>query len=280
MLLLALPLSVALGAACGDGGSDKVRLPTVQLTVETTGEDATAVERAVRAAIDAWNAGDVDRFLAAFTDRGIRFEFDATRAEAKQLLAERIGELPRSADEIVVVILGDTATATATYFFGQVGGYEALSLVRKEGRWLFEGSTFLTADLAPGVTPVELELADYAFRFDPAQMRAGNVMFTATNAGAEDHEVVLARIPAGLDLAQAVAAPELPSDVQVLGVVGPIPPGDVTTIRTKEALALGRYALFCLLENAQGTPHAELGMYADFTVERSATRGEEGPAIP
>src|SRR6185295_15174938 len=58
------------------------------------------------------------------------------------------------------------------------------------------------ADSEPGV--VAVTMTDYTFAADDAQVSAGPVRFRVTNSGAEDHQLMIGRLHAGVDEDQFV----------------------------------------------------------------------------
>ncbi len=74
-------------------------------------------------------------------------------------------------------------------------------------------------------------------------------------------------LPEGITIEDALGEEGPPEDVSFLGVGGPWDPGTDTTLVFTEPLEAGRYAMVCFVEDADGTPHAFLGMTSEFTVQ-------------
>lgn len=256
-VLAAAGALTALGAACdgddGGGGGG--------------GGNAVEVEGAVKSAIEAWNGRDIDGFLVAVTDAYLSDEFDfASRDEARDGLAEEIGDPAFTLGDFSnTEISGATATTQADLYFGEVGSPQVFSMLQEGESWVIDGAEFTAGD-AGDASAVDLSLTEHAFTFDEAQITDGNIAFNVTNDGAEEHEVIVARVPADLDLEEAVTLDEPPEGFDPIGGLFAITPGTETTLLFAEDLSPGRYALVCFVNAADDRPHAVLGMLADFTV--------------
>lgn len=255
-LALAIGLIGVLGlvaVACGDDG----------------GEEASAVEAAIRDLAAAWNAKDVDGALALVTDNFIATDLDgATREEAPEILAEFIGEEAVTITEISdVEVSGDTASAVVESTEGKLVVRERDSLVRQDDAWLLDSIEDLGAEIPEGTTAVDLALTEYAFNFDEAAITDGNIAFNASNIGGEQHFVFVAKVPEDLDIEQAIRSDEEPEGAEDIGGTDVLEPGDETTLVFADPLGPGRYVMLCFVEAADGEPHALKGMWAEFTIE-------------
>lgn len=253
-LLIAASLLI-FGASCSDdddaGGDD----------------DSAAVEAAFLAAIDAWNAKDVDALLASFTDAGLMSSFEVTREEATQFLPEFIGEEQITPGELTIDVSGDSATVEAPEFaFGNILEPSRTTLILQEGVWLLDGEEDIAAEIPDGTTAVDVSLVEYEFDFDAGAITDGNVAFRLTNDGAEDHEMFLAKIPADLDIEAALQSEEEPEGTEDIGGTD-VAAGESANLVFTEPLAQGRYAVLCFFETEDGEPHALLGMWSEFTIE-------------
>jgi hypothetical protein len=237
-------------------------------------DPADGIRAAVRQIVSAWNAGNTSLFLSRFTDAGLLSSFQATHEEAEEFLPGFIGSTPITIRAISnVVVTGEVATAMAELAFGQTLELLAFTFVRDEGAWKIHDEVQHPVPIPAGVRVVPLETREFSFVFDRNAAAAGNIAFDIRNTGQQPHEVILARIPADLNLAAAVMLPEPPAGVEDVGFVGPFDPGARTTMVFTEPLAPGRYALLCFIPDpATGAPHAVLGMFAEFTVGPTAIR--------
>lgn len=254
LTLVAVAALAVVAAACGD---------------DDGGAEAAEVEAAIQAASDAWNAGDAEAFLAAFTDNGIQAIFDSTREQLQQDFGEELpGEPPFGLGEFSnTQVDGDTATTEVGAFFGGLGNTTRISLVREADQWLIDGEEFITGDVPEGATAVDLALSEFAFNFEASEITSGNFAFNVENIGAEQHDIAFARVPEDLDLEQAVRSEDEPPGLEDEGYVGPFEPGTETTVLFPGPLEPGRYAMVCFVEAADGEPHALKGMIAEFTIE-------------
>jgi len=256
VLLPAFALLFILSAACDDdGGGDD--------------EASADVRTAVEAAVDAWNTSDVEALLAQFTDAGLQSSFEATsREEAAQFLPEFIGDPAITSGELEITVDGDTATADAKQWaFGELVQPTRISLVTEGDVWLIDAEEDLPVEIPEGATAVDLKTLEYQFDFDESAITSGDIAFAVENIGGEDHFVDLSRIPADLDIEQALQSEEEPAGIENIGSTDPIEPGGEATMVFAEPLAAGRYVLLCFIEAADGEPHALKGMVGEFTIE-------------
>ena len=125
---------------------------------------------------------------------------------------------------------------------------------------------------AAALPVVEVTLDDYSFTM-PDTLPAGAVRIVATNVGAEDHEMILARVVDGATVADVAAASE-ESDRAAIALLdffgGPteVRPGATETVEVE--LPAGTYLALCLIPSSDGTPHLELGMVKVLTVGDAA----------
>lgn len=111
--------------------------------------------------------------------------------------------------------------------------------------------------------------SSYAFQA-PASVEAGELNIRLSNEGTEGHEVGLVRVPDGTTVEQLLGVfsgetePPPGFDAVSLGGVQGIDPG-ASQIATLD-LEPGSYVLLCGIPNAEGVPHAFLGMARALTV--------------
>ena len=121
--------------------------------------------------------------------------------------------------------------------------------------------TDLAADAA---TTVDVQLADYAFVPSEIEVPAGVTTFVAENIGQEPHE--LAFLPGGGEVPFVDGVP----DEEALAAAGAFELeafGGGQTCEATYDLDPGTYALFCIVETADGVTHYELGMRGTLIVE-------------
>jgi hypothetical protein len=123
----------------------------------------------------------------------------------------------------------------------------------------------------PPTTDVTVTLNDFSFDA-PETIPAGETTFHVVNAGAQIHEMGLAKLDEGVTLEEALQAvaseepPEGPPPFTVVGALFGLPGGAEgwTTID----LTPGTYGMVCFVTDPEsGQPHIALGMVGSFTVE-------------
>jgi hypothetical protein len=129
--------------------------------------------------------------------------------------------------------------------------------------------TTLPPDLFPDATIVNVQMDDFAFALDMNAIPTGPVIFHFTNTSfsGQPHVGVTVTLVEGITAEDVIAADAIPED-QMTGFVnaiflGPGQAGDYYV----EDLAPGTYTLVCDVTTPDGTPHWQLGMVAQFTVE-------------
>ena len=230
------------------------------------GREVQAVKDFYQAGTAAWNAGDVDGFLASLTDQGVIAAFDAPREVAKEFLPEFIGLFPVEVVEFhSIEVALDRATVDVSYNTGAFRERALESLVKESGEWKTDGQEGLSPQIPSGVTIVDMRYVDYGFEFDAEDTSSGNFAFKVENAGQESHELILVKLEPGLELEQALQLP--PDQLQFVGQGGTLPPGETIDMVFAGPLESGRYGLVCFIPTEDGTPHAFLGMAAEFSVQ-------------
>lgn len=126
-----------------------------------------------------------------------------------------------------------------------------------------------------GATTVAIEASEFAFALSDAQIEGGDLAFSVANVGQQDHQIIVARLdpePSLEDLVLAIAATPpkaTPEGVIEIVAFNTYKPGETENIVFAEPLPAGRYGLFCFfpdVTDAEMTPHALKGMYAELTV--------------
>jgi hypothetical protein len=286
LILAAALLAVGAFAACDDDEDDDGDgQPTAAATVDgdDDGDDAEAeeVEAAVQRAFDAWNGRDVDGLIAAFTEQGLVSSFGDGELSVEDIrngLPEFIGTEPISNPEFSnTSVDGDSASTDAQFEFGPVLDASRFLLVREAGEWKINGEEEISVEVPDGYEEVRIDALEFAFDgdLDAAAAAEGPLALAVDNIGQQDHELVLASIPADADLDELLRSEEEdPEGVEFIGGVGPIEPGDTQSLVLLEPLEPGRYVMVCFLpdtsEGSEGEPHAFLGMVREFTVEGAA----------
>jgi plastocyanin len=117
-----------------------------------------------------------------------------------------------------------------------------------------------------GPETVQVQAEDYKFDGVPDTLPAGEVTFTLENVGEEPHEFGLVRIKGEQSVEELVGLPQKKSQKFIEMVGGTFAqPGKEGKPLTAE-LETGRYGYACFISTKDGTPHAALGMFGEFTV--------------
>lgn len=132
------------------------------------------------------------------------------------------------------------------------------------------GETFMQAEFdaetQAAAIAVPVDLVDYGFEGVSDELTAGPYTFQLSNAGGEDHEMVVVKTSKSLDevIAALEADPEDQSFVEEFlggGYAGPKGATDVNL-----DLQAGSYIYVCFIPAADGTPHLFKGMAGELTV--------------
>jgi hypothetical protein len=243
-----------------------------------TAADVTDVEDTIKQAFDDWNAKDLEKFTAHFTDAGLVNSFGeegAAAADVKADLANFIGSgLISDPTFNETTVDGTTATSDVQYAFARSLDHSKFTLTQVGDEWKFNEEEHLTVAIPSGYTTVHIDLNEFAFALDTAEITdaTGKIALEGSNVGKQQHEINLLRIPADAVLADLIAAEggDFPN-VEIIGGVGPIEPGKGDNLVFAEALEPGRYILLCGLpdtsEGSDGAPHASKGMVKEFVIE-------------
>jgi hypothetical protein len=250
--------------------------------------DRAAISGVLDASSAAEGAGDAAAFVVLWTDRGLEQYGLGTREE---ILANGIGGDERPGElvgEPTVTVTGDDASVTADIIAG-IGVYRiGFALVRDGDGWLVDGFEFQGGAPAPdGVPVVKVTAVDFAFGFDRDALTSGEFALNFDNAGTQQHEMALFRVPNEATVADAGAAltgvdgssyEGVPPGYEVVAHVAYAEPGESTSFTFAEPLPAGHYVFVCFLpvggfdlETGEAVvpgaePHIARGMIADFTV--------------
>lgn len=121
----------------------------------------------------------------------------------------------------------------------------------------------VTAELDPAATRVDVSAPDYDFLFDAPS--AGPTSFVMSNDGEEPHFMAIAKLVPGTTMEEALEADDPTAVTELIAESAVVGPGEEAVL-TFEDLQPGDYAMVCFIPDADGTPHAFLGMAVPFTV--------------
>ena len=244
------------------------------------------IEQTLRDIATAWNNQDWDAWSAHFTENGImadradvegqspeglRAGFDASllwwiMLPNVELVIRKIGD---------ITVDGDTATVEAEASSREREGDAPASIIfgvratllLDDGVWKIDEEKFTSPDLPDGVTTVHLDAKEFAFEFDPSLITSGNIAFEMANTGAQQHQIVIEQVPKDFDVEAALMSEDEPEGTTHIGSTPPQEPGDTRDIVFTDELPAGRYVMLCFMPDTDGTPHALLGMWSEFTIE-------------
>jgi hypothetical protein len=117
-----------------------------------------------------------------------------------------------------------------------------------------------------GPGTIEVQAEEYKFGGVPDTLPAGEVTFALENVGEEPHELGLVRIKGDRSAEELVSLPQKQSQKFIENVGSTFAqPGQEGEPLTAD-LEAGRYGYACFVTTEDGTPHAALGMFGEFTV--------------
>ncbi|MEO6196874.1 MAG: hypothetical protein ABIP58_02085 [Dehalococcoidia bacterium] len=261
--LIALIALAGVSAACGDDDDDNAG----------SEEEIAAVEDLLTTILgtDPTDSDQVDFWLEHMTDEVIEGFFGTTRKECAANAEDCIGESTEGDRFEGTTVSGSDAQTTV---YDAEGSAYTVDLVLEGEVWMVNEIAFGPAELPEGVTPVDLKLAEYNFVFDESKITDGNVGFPFENIGEEAHQIVVLKTNDAYDVDTTVeffldentSEDDLPVGVDEVFFLAFAPPGASGIAVNQAPLEPGDYAFICILPDAEGTPHASLGMTKDFTV--------------
>lgn len=111
-------------------------------------------------------------------------------------------------------------------------------------------------------------MSDYSFTLSGAPTR-GHHAIAVTNAGSQEHELIMSQLPPGkgvMDFDHWIDSPSGKPPVRPFGGTTDIAPGETIVIQTD--FVPGRYSLLCRVRDTHdGKPHSKHGMMKEFTVD-------------
>jgi hypothetical protein len=242
-------------------------------------EDIEAMLAGVEAA---WNARDVETLLTYLTDDGVEFVFGAPRGEARAFIPDDMTDLgdivSLTVSDIFVTSGNARGIVEVTFESDEFILHELWRFQFVDGGWRIDnGESVQRKSLPQGVTPVTLDLYEYAFVFDAAATKSGNFAFQVSNRGREEHEAVIFRLTSDAPLSKLIAVNagevEGQEGMEFVAFGGFYEAGTEGTALFPKPFEPGRYGLFCFVQSAVGQSHAALGMASEFTVTGSGGGG-------
>jgi plastocyanin len=117
-----------------------------------------------------------------------------------------------------------------------------------------------------GSETVQVQAEDYKFGGVPGTLPAGDVTFELENVGEEPHEFSLVRVKGDRTVEELVSLPQQQAQRFIEQVGGTFAKPGEEGKPLQADLGSGRYGYACFVTTKDGTPHAALGMYGEFTV--------------
>lgn len=252
--------------------------PAPPVGTPAAGADAEAAEEGLRNVVNCINAGEylsvaalaTENFLTNFIEVTNPYDVPATFEGVQPVDIRSVGEAQTYDDGSVSIdwvyaglFNGPGGLTSERWFFVEEDGFAKLDNI---------GSAPFPEDALPGATVVEVQMVDYAFALDTYTVPADTpVIFqTSNNSGTgAGHVNVVVQLAEGATAEQAIEG-EINLDAEdaftvFFGAVF-LGPGETGALAF-EGLAAGTYFLVCDVTTDDGTPHYELGMVAEVTVE-------------
>jgi len=268
VVLAGLAVAGLLAAGCGDD-DDTASSDTTASDGAAAGTESTGTDAYCDAALAIETAGEPDIDFSTATEEEMA---EATKTFATETLRPLADDLLAAAPDEVQADLDVQS--------------DALDEMVETGDFaVFETPEVAAAAAAAhqfdldtcGWEAVAVNAADYSFAGLPDEMDAGVASFELTNGGAEMHEMVLLRKNDGVtetfDELLALPEEEAMQKVTMVGLAGPVPPGEPGYAVVD--LATGDYMAVCFIPVGtvsfdgpppEGPPHMMQGMVHQLTV--------------
>ena len=126
-------------------------------------------------------------------------------------------------------------------------------MVKEEGLWKIDREKQLAPKIRVGTTVVEVQVDQCTVALDSNAITSGNVAFLVENVGIHPHQMVLSRVPEGLDLMDSNQSEAGPG-IEHIAYVNTLAPGEQTNLAFAEPLSPGRYVYHVRWNGETGTP--------------------------
>jgi plastocyanin len=113
---------------------------------------------------------------------------------------------------------------------------------------------------------LQVQAEDYKFHGVPGTVPAGEVTFVLENQGEEPHDLGLVRINGDRPVDELVSLPPKQAQKSIENVGNSFAQPGQEGKPLQADLETGRYGYACFVTTKDGTPHAALGMFGEFTV--------------
>ncbi|MBA3450005.1 MAG: hypothetical protein H0T18_02195 [Chloroflexia bacterium] len=273
------PMDEATPAAAMEATPVEDEAPVVEEAPAGTPVDAAAAgeaEAAVENLFNCLNSGDflaagalmTDNFIQSFVEVSTVYDVPATFEGVQPVEARSLSNAQSYADGSVSI---------DTVYSGLFSGPGALSsarltFVEEDGYYKLDNYQDITLPegALPGATVIDVQMVDFAFALSEYTVPANTpvILRTTNNSGSgSGHVNVVVTYEEGTT-AEGLIEGEVNLEEAATGFFGalflePGMSGDLAF----ESLAPGTYFLVCDVETADGTPHYEVGMGSQVTVE-------------
>lgn len=247
--------------------------PDAAVPGDAAGPQATArVIAGVTNFVACRNAGDYAAYAALLTPARLRAEAGTTNPY------DVVADLQAFNLPITIISLQDVRThpdgrlsAEFVHLFGPHLFYRSrIYVVDENGYITFDEEQFLPEEPLGESSVIDVNLTDFAFALSRNVItNAPYVVLRGTNSGAYAHEIIVAQLPDGATIEQALTG-EIPEDQIAFVGQAPLAPGQSDDLVLVN-LEPGAYTLLCLTTEPDGVPHAALGMATQLVVEGEAT---------
>lgn len=179
---------------------------------------------------------------------------------------------------ITILSLGDVRmhpdgrlSADFVHLFGEHLYYRSrIYVIEQDGFVKFDEEQYLPEEIQGEQVVVDVGSIDFAFQLDQTTLtNAPYVILRGHNEGTVAHEMIVVRLPAGATVEQALSGQVSESQIDFIGQVTMAPGASDDLVLVN--LDPGTYTLFCLIAEPDGTPHAAMGMVAQFTIDGIST---------
>lgn len=164
---------------------------------------------------------------------------------------------------------GETATATVIYKVGNqlLGSDWTFTMKDVNGTkvWVVQSETLKTATAPAGAVTVDVTIAEGAYTFSSTTIQGTDAVLNVTNSADTPHEVLIMRVPEGIDAEAIAKAPNGIPEGGTFVAQATVSAGATGTVILTD-LEPGTYTVVDLLPDADGIPNVSKGMITTFEV--------------
>jgi len=217
--------------------------------------EARQVEETIRRIFAAFNAQELEGFLAGWTPRGFQHAFEFPITAAVRLQDDLFAESgPYTIDRFANTVVGLQRAGTHVDMTnGRRKERHRMALVKHDGAWKIDLDEKLPVGPSRHAVPVDVSITGRSFEVSTFEVVSESVAFRVANADEKPHQLVVMKriVESGVQ--------------QALGHVGPLRPGQHATLLLSD-LTPGPYLLVCNMIDSDGMPYSSKGLRAEFTI--------------